>query len=247
MLANNICRSSFVFMTYFSLLNFTGAGLLSIPYALSSGGWLSLILLFVIALAAFYSGLLIKRCLELDSINITTYSDIGKHAFGRKGRTMASILMYTEQYLVATGFLILGGDNLNNLFPGFKLELMPQLTLDGQQCFILLVALVILPSVWFDNLSLLSYVSASGVIASLVIFLSIVWAGTFDGIGFHIKKGSLLNWQGIPTAVSLYAFCYSAHPVFPSLYTNIKNKNQFSNVSNNFLVLSSSFHYHYFG
>ncbi|PON62975.1 Amino acid transporter, transmembrane domain containing protein [Parasponia andersonii] len=166
---------------------------------------------------------IIRRMVKLDT-------SLGQHAFGKKGKTMASILMYTEQYLVATGFLILGGDNLNNLFPGVELELTWGLRIDGQQCFILLVALVILPSVWFDNLSLLSYVSASGVIASLVIFLSIVWAATFDGIGFHPRKGSLLNLSGIPQAVSLYAFCYSAHPVFPGLYTNIKNKNQFSNV-----------------
>ncbi|XP_062119419.1 amino acid transporter AVT1J-like [Humulus lupulus] len=225
---NHDCQktnSSFV-KTCFNCLNaLSGAGLVSIPYALASGGWLSLILLFVIASAAFYSGILIKRSLERDSINITTYSDIGYRAFGNKGRTMAAILMYSEQYLVATGFLILGGDNLNNLFPRVKLDI-----LDGQQCFILIVALAILPSVLFDDLSLLSYVSASGVIASLVIFLSIVWAAAFDGIGFHLQNTSILNLQGLPTAVSLYAFCYSAHPVFPGLYTNIKNKNQFSNV-----------------
>ncbi|XP_062095294.1 amino acid transporter AVT1J-like [Humulus lupulus] len=223
-------NSSFV-KTCFNCLNaLSGAGLLSIPYALASGGWLSLILLFVIASAAFYSGILIKRSLELDSINITTYSDIGYRAFGNKGRTVAAILLYSEQYLVATGFLILGGDNLNNLFPQVRLDISGGLTLDGQHCFILIVALVILPSVLFDDLSLLSYVSASGVIASLVIFLSIVWAAAFDGIGFHLQNTSILNWQGLPTAVSLYAFCYSAHPVFPGLYTNIRNKNQFSNV-----------------
>ncbi|KAL3576618.1 hypothetical protein D5086_021901 [Populus alba] len=40
----------------------------------------------------------------------------------------------------------------------------------------------------------------------------------------------LVNWHGIPTALSLYAFCYCAHPVFPTLYTSMKNKRQFSNV-----------------
>ncbi|KAH0983546.1 hypothetical protein GBA52_010723 [Prunus armeniaca] len=56
-----------------------------VPYALSSGGWLSLIPLFVIAAAAFYSGLLIQRCMDEDS-TIRTYPDIGEHAFGKKGR-----------------------------------------------------------------------------------------------------------------------------------------------------------------
>ncbi|KAJ6931581.1 hypothetical protein NC652_011334 [Populus alba x Populus x berolinensis] len=40
----------------------------------------------------------------------------------------------------------------------------------------------------------------------------------------------LVNWHGIPTALSLYAFCYCAHPVFPTLYTSMKNKRQFSNL-----------------
>lgn len=209
----------------------TGVGILSVSYALSSGGWLSLTLLFVIALITFYSGLLIKRCMDFDSINITTYPDIGHRAFGKKGRTVVSILMYTELYLVATGFLILEGDNLNNLFPDFKLELISGLIIGGKQCFVLMVALIILPSVWFDNLSLLSYVSATGVIASIIILGSIIWVGAFDGVGFHIEEGVVLNWKGIPITISLYAFCYCAHPVFPTLYTSMKNKNQYSNVS----------------
>ncbi|KAJ6929147.1 hypothetical protein NC652_013116 [Populus alba x Populus x berolinensis] len=53
--------------------------------------------------------------------------------------------------------------------------------------------------------------------------------GAFDEVGFK-EKGMLVNWHGIPTALSLYAFCYCAHPVFPTLYTSMKNKCQFSNL-----------------
>ncbi|XP_062106649.1 amino acid transporter AVT1I-like isoform X3 [Humulus lupulus] len=165
--------------------------------------------------------------MDYDS-NIRTYPDIGERAFGNKGRMIVSIAMYTELYLVSAGFLILEGDNLYNLFPGDGLEIAG-LTIGGKQCFVLIVALVILPTVWLDNLSLLSYVSASGVLASAIILFSIVWTGAFDGVGFH-QKGTPINWSGIPTAMSLYAFCYCAHPVFPTLYTSMKNKHQFSNV-----------------
>ncbi|PQM43034.1 hypothetical protein Pyn_17670 [Prunus yedoensis var. nudiflora] len=154
---NQTTNTTSFLKTCFNGLNaLSGVGILSVPYALSSGGWLSLILLFVIAAAAFYSGLLIQRCMDEDS-TIRTYPDI-------------------------------------------------------------------------DNLSLLSYVSASGVFASAIILGSIFWTGAFDGIGFHQEGSVPLNWNGIPTSVSLYAFCYCAHPVFPSLYTSIKNKRQFSNV-----------------
>ncbi|KAK2351926.1 amino acid transporter AVT1I [Trifolium repens] len=82
---------------------------------------------------------------------------------------------------------------------------------------------------WLDDLSLLSYVSASGVFASIIIILSISWTGAFDEVGFH-EKCDIVNWNGIPTAVSLYAFCYCAHPVFPTLYNSMRNKHQFTNV-----------------
>ncbi|KAJ4707444.1 putative Amino acid transporter [Melia azedarach] len=205
----------------------SGVGILSTPYALATGGWFSLILLFLIAAATFYSGLLIKRCMDVDS-NIRTYPDIGDRAFGKKGRLIVSIFMNVELYLVATGFLILEGDNLENLFPNVEID-VGELTIGGRQSFVIIVALIILPTVWLDNLSLLSYVSASGVLASIITLGSIFCTGAFDGVGFH-KKGTLINWKGIPSAISLYAFCYCAHPVFPTVYTSMKNKNQFSNV-----------------
>ncbi|CAK7327982.1 unnamed protein product [Dovyalis caffra] len=216
------------FKTVFHGLNaLSGVGILSVPYALSSGGWLSLILLFVISSAAFYTGLLIQRCMDVDS-DIRTYPEIGERAFGNKGRLLVSVVMYTELYLVATGFLILEGDNLQNLFPNMGLE-VAGFEIGGRQSFVIIVALLILPTVWLDNISILSYISASGVLASAIILISIFWTGAFDGVGFE-EKGTLVNWHGIPTAVSLYAFCYCAHPVFPTLYISMKNKHQFSNV-----------------
>ena len=186
-------------------------------------------LLFSIAAAAFYTGLLIKRCMDKNS-NIRTYPDIGELAFGKTGRLIVSVSMYTELYLVSIGFLILEGDNLSNMFPIGEVQIAG-LVIGGKQFFVIMVALIILPTVWLDNLSLLSYLSASGVFASAVIILSITWTATVDGVGFHHKGSTLVNWNGLPTAVSLYAFCYCAHPVFPTLYNSMTNKHQFSNVS----------------
>ncbi|XP_028780545.1 amino acid transporter AVT1I isoform X2 [Neltuma alba] len=187
-------------------------------------------------MATFYTGVLIKKCMDMN-LGIKSYPDIGHHAFGEKGRFAVSITMYTELYLVATGFLILEGDNLDNIFPNTVVELAG-LSVGGKQFFVILIGLVIMPSVWLDNLNLLSYVSASGVFASVIIICSIFWTATVDGTGFH-HSGTLLNWDGIPTSVSLYAFCYCAHPVFPTLYNSIRKKPQFSNVLLMCFVLST--------
>ncbi|KAJ4962105.1 hypothetical protein NE237_022015 [Protea cynaroides] len=205
----------------------SGVGILSIPYALSEGGWLSLIFLFITAIACYYTGLLLRRCMDSHQ-HVKTYPDIGELAFGYKGRAMVAIFMYLELYLVLVEFLILEGDNLEKLFPKMSFQ-VASLKIEGKQGFILLAALAILPTTWLRNLGLLAYVSAGGVLASIIVVCSVAWAGVTDGVGFH-QRGRLLNWAGLPSAISLYAFCYCGHAVFPTLCASMKDRNQFPKV-----------------
>lgn len=99
---------------------------------------------------------------------------------------------------MATGFLILGGDPLHNLFPNKEYSI-GTLVFGGKKSFILLIGLVLLPTTWL-NMNFLSYISATRVVASFVILGSVLWVGAFDGTGFR-EKGVLINLRGIPTAV----------------------------------------------
>lgn len=206
---------------------FAGVGIVSIPYALSSGGWLSLVVLFMLAAICCYTGLLLQRCMQR-SPNIKTYPDIGEFAFGHKGRVAVSVFMYLELYLVAIGFLILQGDNLDNLFPGASLRI-GMLNIAAKQVFVILVALVVLPTTWMRSMGLLAYVSAGGVLVSVIMVCSVLSAATVE-VGFH-ERGRLLNLSGLPTALGLYAFCYCGHAVFPTLCTSMKDSTKFSKVS----------------
>lgn len=160
---------------------------------------------------------------------IKSYPDIGEHAFGNIGKILVTLVLYADLYMVITGSLILEGDNLHNLFPDLTVELIG-ISIDGKSSFIIIVALIVLPTVWLDDLSILAYISAGGVVASFVILISVIWVGAFEGIGFE-TKGELFKLNGLPTAVSLFMFCYTAHPVFPPLYTSMRNKQQFSTVN----------------
>ncbi|XP_058083501.1 amino acid transporter AVT1J-like [Magnolia sinica] len=203
----------------------SGVGILSIPYALSEGGWLSLIPFLLVAIICCYTGLLLRRCIDADA-RIETYPDIGKHAFGSKGKITIALFMYLELYLVAIEFLILEGDNLEKLFPNTDFEIMG-LKIGGKQGFVLLTALVILPTMWLRSLGLLAYVSAGGVLASITLVASVFWTGAVDGVGFH-GRGAFFNLSGLPTGISVYAFCYCGHAVFPTIYTSMKDRSQFS-------------------
>lgn len=214
-------------LQFVAFVNFSGIGLLTVPYALSSGGWLSLLLFFLVAAMTFSTGLLLKTCLDADS-SISNYLDISERAFGKKGRLIVSIIMNSELYLVGIGLLILEGDNLHKLFPKFLIRI-GTLTIPGMQSFVIITAVVILPSMLLTDLGILSYVSATGVFSCLLILVSVICVGAINGVGFS-AKGKLLNVGGIPTAVSLYIVCFAGHPVVPSVYTSMRDPYQFSKV-----------------
>lgn len=88
---------------------------------------------------------------------------------------------------------------------------------------------MILPTMWLNDLGVLSYVSAGGVLSSMIVTVCVFFVGVTKGVGFH-GKGRLFNLNGIPTALSLYTFCYGAHAVFPPIYNSMRRKSQFPRV-----------------
>ncbi|KAH7426944.1 hypothetical protein KP509_10G023100 [Ceratopteris richardii] len=204
-----------------------GVGLLTTPYAVREGGWLSLIVLLVLAIVSFYTGILLRRCLD-SPLGLETYPDIGQAAFGMAGRYLISIILYLELYACCVEFLILEGDNLSALFPNASVTLN-SFQLSGTELFTIMTAIFVLPTVWLRNLSLLSYVSAGGVIASFLVMICVIWVGVVDGVGFH-ETGPLLTLSNIPVSIGLYGFCYSGHAVFPNIYMSLKKQSQFTAV-----------------
>ncbi|RLM55005.1 hypothetical protein C2845_PM10G07590 [Panicum miliaceum] len=137
--------------------------------------------------------------------------------------------MYLELYLAAIDFLIMEGDNLDKLFPAVSFRVTGRLTLTGKQAFVLIASLVVLPTTWLRSLGKLAYVSLGGVLTSAVLVAAILWIGAFDGVGFH-ERGVPVHWVGLPTAMSLFAFCFSSHPVIPKLYLGMRDRKMFPKV-----------------
>lgn len=67
-----------------------GVGILSTPYAVREGGWYGLSILFIFAMLSFYTGILLRHCLDSQP-GLETYPDIGQAAFGTVGRIVISV------------------------------------------------------------------------------------------------------------------------------------------------------------
>lgn len=201
-----------------------GVGILSTPYAVKEGGWAGLSILFIFGVLSYYTGILLRYCLDSQP-GLATYPDIGQAAFGTVGRIIISIILYVELYSCCVEYIILEGDNLSALFPNAHLNLGGY-QLDARHLFALVTTLAVLPTVWLRDLTVLSYISAGGVIASVMVVICLYWLGLVDHVGTQSEK-TVLNLSSLPVAIGLYGYCYSGHAVFPNIYTSLEKRSQF--------------------
>ncbi|XP_075080905.1 amino acid transporter AVT1C [Nicotiana tabacum] len=201
-----------------------GVGILSTPYAVKEGGWAGLSILFIFGVLSYYTGILLRYCLDSQP-GLETYPDIGQAAFGTVGRIIISIILYVELYSCCVEYIILEGDNLSALFPNAHLNL-GGFQLDARHLFALITTLAVLPTVWLRDLTVLSCISAGGVIASVMVVICLYWLGLVDHVGSQ-SEHTVLNVSSLPVAIGLYGYCYSGHAVFPNIYTSLEKRSQF--------------------
>ena len=61
-----------------------------------------------------YTRLLLRQCMDVDPI-VKTYPDVGQLAFGIERRSLITLLIYLELYLVAVKFVTFEDENLEKM------------------------------------------------------------------------------------------------------------------------------------
>ncbi|KAG0459142.1 hypothetical protein HPP92_022270 [Vanilla planifolia] len=193
----------------------------------TEGGWIGLSVLLLYAILTFYTAILLRLCLDSEP-GLETYPDIGQAAFGRIGRIVVSIILYLELYSCCVEYIILESDNWSSFFPNAHLDI-GGLHLDSHVLFAVMATTIVLPTTWLRDLSILSYVSAGGVIATILVVGCLFWVGLIDQIGFK-NEGSFVNLSGFTIAIGLYGYAYSGHAVYPNIYSSLKKQKDYTAV-----------------
>jgi hypothetical protein len=77
---------------------------------------------------------------------------------------------------------------------------------------VLLSSVIVLPTVWLRDLSLLSFLSVGGIFASGLLVVLVGWAGA-TVTGFPHTHPPFVVPSGVPVALGLYSFCFSGEEV----------------------------------
>ncbi|KAI4354526.1 hypothetical protein L6164_003379 [Bauhinia variegata] len=125
-------------------------------------------------------------------------------------------------------YIILMSNSLSSAFPSIPLRLAG-IDLDIYQTYTIIAVLFILPTVWLRNLSLLSYLSVGGIIASILVITSLFWVGVVDQVGFH-RGGKALDLANLSVTMGLYGYGFAGHSVFPNIYSSMKEPSKFPGV-----------------
>mmetsp|Transcript_4332 Transcript_4332/g.6463 ORF Transcript_4332/g.6463 Transcript_4332/m.6463 type:complete len:521 (-) Transcript_4332:36-1598(-) len=217
-------KSSFAQSLFNAVNVLMGIGLLGFPYAMRVSGLIpGLIISTMCALITNYTAKLLGYCLDARP-GLNTYSDMGDAAFGAKGRYFISIIFFFELIVGCIALLILAGDTLASLF-----SISPVLL----KC---MVFIIVLPMTYLKNLSMLAFGSFFGITATtlLIIFLILVGAGVFEGIPgsgnlTHPENVQLVAQPALalPLSFGLIMSGYAGHSVFPSIYREMAEPEQY--------------------
>jgi len=156
---------------------------------------------------------------------ISSFPDIARASFGEAGCWILSIILYFELFSCICIFFVTMGDHLHQLFPSVPVSV-----------FMMMVAAISVgPAILLRTPTLLSYLSMVGTVATVCVCSSVVMTQELAQQRGMTQQPSSTEqpyhiwWDssGITLSLGLVAYCFSGHAIVPSIYTSMKEPQQF--------------------
>ena len=236
--------------TMFNTLNYMlGTSLLIIPYVFSLVGWSAVILMAFFGAITLFTGLLLDYV--MDSVNdtsynysdnkkIETYDELVAAIFGQDSMMskVAGVIQSFELFLYVVGSTIIATETVENFWNismtpmDQEVAVVADKPITNQELTIF-VALVILPTMYIQNLKPLAYLSSFGLVSIVALYGMTLWEGYEhwrDDTGANDTKFIGNNWNTIGYSMGIAIGSYSGHAVFPDLKLRMKEPKKFQSI-----------------
>mmetsp|Transcript_23458 Transcript_23458/g.32796 ORF Transcript_23458/g.32796 Transcript_23458/m.32796 type:complete len:407 (-) Transcript_23458:1169-2389(-) len=193
-----------------------GVGLLNIPFAFRSCGWIYFAELAIIAVITNYTAIILWNMLDkhIKEQQNWSYSQLGYVAFGKAGKWIVSAIVFPQQFFVCSLFLVLTAQCLEVVVQ------TPQLTV---QRAIIICTLAEIPVVMFRKYTRLAFLSFGGLIAVFWIFATIVCLFFLD-LPKPISGALVEDPKKLPVGIGVAIFAFGGHYMFPPFYSKMQDK-----------------------
>ncbi|XP_039597018.1 probable sodium-coupled neutral amino acid transporter 6 isoform X2 [Polypterus senegalus] len=241
----------------FNLMNaIMGSGILGLAYAMACTGIMGFcfLLLIVASLASYSIHLLLKMC---DQTGITSYEDLGLHAFGKLGKATVAATILIQNIGAMSSYLFIIKSELPVAISGFLADHQSrsQWYLDGQILLVITAICIVLPLALLTKIGFLGYTSGLSFLFMLYFTVVIVikkWAipcplpqnGSMSNDQFsnssecepRLLTVSFQSAFAIPTM----AFSFLCHTSVLPIYCELRrpSKSRMQNVVNTGITLS---------
>lgn len=195
---------------------FVGLGLLSKPYSLAKGGWVSIPILAFLTWIANICGKLLVKCYDTPKCRTSTsYADVVDHVLGYSGAIFLIIAVVLEY---------VAGVCICMLFIWGNLEtLMPEIS----RIYIVTISTaMVLPTIWLIKLSDASLLTLLGFMSTILIVGTIVYLWASNG---ELEEVDMKNTVGpdIPLSAGIFMLSLSGHAGLPQVYREMSKPEEF--------------------
>ena len=206
-----------------------GAGMLTQPTMLTEGGWIigSLIISGMAAAASYGIYTLSSVCIYVsknDPLFTCTYPALGRYIMGPWGEVLVIATQDVSNFMVATIFIVLGGQELQQLFEQTGTwEVVPGDSARGHQVWMVFFFIIAAaPVIFLRGLRDLSVIAIYGGLASVVVAIATVISAATESSALAeqtVVVTSLVpaSFSAVISAITSAVFSYGAAPQIPLL------------------------------
>ncbi|GAA5811733.1 hypothetical protein MFLAVUS_005175 [Mucor flavus] len=214
------------FLAYFNVVCVVaGTGALGLPYALRQGGWIGLFILGLSWLFSIYSGIVLIRCLYHNGrTRLSSYQEVAESAFGPIGGWVSFFFTAVTLIGVPVLYILLSGQNLHFVCQGTAAEMTFPIWV------IISAASVTIPFVLFKSMKEVGFLSAFGMLATVIVVFIVLVAAVKDKPNNLDVKHVAVIWDQFPIALSSIVFSFGGNPVYAHVEAGMKHPQNWNKV-----------------
>ncbi|XP_065064119.1 vesicular inhibitory amino acid transporter-like [Rhopilema esculentum] len=217
--------------TFWNIFNANqGVVILTMPFVVLCGGYLSLIATATVAATSNYTSKKLIKCLyEKDPetgllVRMREgYEEIGEAFAGAFGRWMVYVAMIVEQLSYCTLLLILCGSILHNSFPDSGFNKMH---------WSMLAFVLVIPNAFMVNLGQVAWVSLVTVLVGQLVYIVVAAYSFYHASRWSVHETPPFEMGKFFIGMGIVVVSYSSQPYMPAIHGSMRHPRKYSTVMN---------------